>query len=369
MSFMWFDFLGLLLLLPILVAIYVVTMRRRRPSGVRYSSLSLIRDAGPGSSRFRRHLPFALFIVALGALVMAMARPVAIVAVPTDQTSIILTIDVSGSMCSSDIPPSRLEAAEAAAAAFIKNQTASARIGIVAFSSYAEVVQAPTNDRAALLAALQTLATGRRTAIGDGILASIDAIAEIDPAVAKSVSDTSGGTAPVPVPKGDYAPDIVVLLTDGANNTGTDPIVAAQQAADRGVRVYTIGFGTANGGSLSPTCAPQFQGREPNAGGGGGFSGGGFGGGGAAGGGGGGGGGGNFSRGIDEVTLQKIADMTGATYHPAETAGQLETVFQNLPTNLIVRHEAAEVSVVFVGVGALLAALALLLGKIWRPLP
>jgi len=369
MTFMWFDFLGLLLLLPILVTIYVLAMRRRRPSGVRYSSLSLIRDAGPGSSRFRRHLPFVLFIVALGPLVMAMARPVAIVAVPTDQTAIILTIDVSGSMCSSDIPPSRLEAAEAAAAAFIKNQTASARIGIVAFSSYAEVVQAPTNDRAALLAALQTLATGRRTAIGDGILASIDAIAEIDPAVAKSVSDTSGGTAPVPVPKGDYAPDIVVLLTDGANNTGTDPIVAAQQAADRGVRVYTIGFGTANGGSLSPTCAPQFQGREPNAGGGGGFSGGGFGGGGAAGGGGGGGGGGNFSRGIDEVTLQKIADMTGATYHPAETAGQLETVFQNLPTNLIVRHEAAEVSVVFVGVGALLAALALLLGKIWRPLP
>jgi Ca-activated chloride channel family protein len=362
MSFMWFDFLGLLLLLPILVAIYVLVMRRRRPSGVRYSSLSLIRDAGPGSSRFRRHLPFALFIVALGALVMAMARPVAIVAVPTDQTSIILTIDVSGSMCSSDIPPSRLEAAEAAAAAFIKNQTASARIGIVAFSSYAEVVQAPTNDRAALLAALQTLATGRRTAIGDGILASIDAIAEIDPAVAKSVSDTSGGTAPVPVPKGDYAPDIVVLLTDGANNTGTDPIVAAQQAADRGVRVYTIGFGTANGGSLSPTCAPQFQGREPNAGG--------FGGGGGGGAGGGAGGGGaNFRRGIDEVTLQKIADMTGATYHPAETAGQLETVFQNLPTNLIVKHEAAEVSVVFVGVGALIAALALLLGKIWRPLP
>ena len=360
MTFMWFDFLGLLILLPILVAVYVLALRRRRPSGVRYSSLSLIRDAGPGSSRFRRHLPFALFIVALGALVMAMARPVAIVAVPTDQTSIILTIDVSGSMCSSDIPPSRLEAAEAAAAAFIKNQSASARIGIVAFSSYAEVVQAPTSDRAALLAALQTLATGRRTAIGDGILASIDAIAEIDPAVAKSVSDTSGGTAPVPVPKGDYAPDIVVLLTDGASNTGTAPLVAAQQAADRGVRVYTIGFGTADGGALSPTCAPQFQGREPNGGGGGG---------GFPGGGGGGGGGGNFRRGIDEVTLQKIADMTGATYHPAETAGQLETVFQNLPTNLIIKHEAAEVSVVFVGIGALIAAVAFFLGKLWRPLP
>jgi len=362
MDFLWSDLLALLLVLPILIAIYIVALRRRRPSGVRYSSLSLIRDAGPGSSRFRRHLPFALFIVALGALVMAMARPVAIVAVPTNQTSIILTIDVSGSMCSSDIPPSRLEAAEAAAAAFIKNQSASARIGIVAFSSYAEVVQTPTNDRTALLAALQTLATGRRTAIGDGILASIDTIAEIDPAVAKSVTDSSTGTAPAPVPKGDYAPDIVVLLTDGASNTGTDPLVAAQQAADRGVRVYTIGFGTATGGSLSPTCAPQFQGREPNGGaGGGGFGGGGFGGGG--------GGGGNFRRGIDEVTLQKIADMTGAKYYPAESASQLNTVFQSLPVNLIVKHEAAEVSVVFVGAGALIAALAFLLGKIWRPLP
>ena len=231
MDFLWFDFLALLLLLPVLVAIYILALRRRRPAGVRYSSLALIRDAGPGSSRVRRHLPFALFIVALGALVMAMARPVAIVAVPTNQTTIVLTIDVSGSMCSSDIPPSRLEAAEAAAAAFINSQSSTTRIGIVAFSSYAEVVQAPTNDKSALLAALKSLATGRRTAIGDGILASIDTISEIDPGVAKSVTDSSSGTAPAPVPKGDYAPDIVVLLTDGASNTGTDPLDAAQQAA------------------------------------------------------------------------------------------------------------------------------------------
>jgi Ca-activated chloride channel family protein len=365
MDFLWFGFLGLLVVLPVLVAIYVLALRRRRPSGVRYSSLALIRDASPGSSRVRRHLPFALFIVALGSLVVAMARPVAIVAVPTNQTTIILTIDVSGSMCSSDIPPSRLEAAEAAAASFINSQPSTARIGLVAFSGFAEVVQAPTTDKTGLLDALKSLATGRRTAIGDGILASIDAISDVDPAVAKSQTDTSSGPAPVPVPHGDYSPDIVVLLTDGVSNTGTDPIQAAQQAADRGVRVYTIGFGTANGGGLSPTCAPQFQGREP--GGGGGFGGGGFGGGGF--GGGGGNGGGNFRRGIDEVTLQKIADMTGGTYHPAETADQLQSVFQNLPLNLIVKHEATEVGFIFVGFGALLSALALLLGKLWRPLP
>jgi Ca-activated chloride channel family protein len=365
MDFLWSDLLALLLVPLVLVAIYIWSLRRRRPSGVRYSSLALIREAVPGSSRLRRHLPFVLFIASLLAVVVAMARPVAIVAVPTNQTTIILTIDVSGSMCSTDIPPSRIQAAEAAAAAFIQSQAAGTRIGIVAFSGFAELVQSPTNDKTALLNALQSLATGRRTAIGEGILASIDAISEIDSSVAKSQTDTTPGTAPVPVPKGDYAPDIVVLLTDGASNTGTAPLEAAQQAADRGVRVYTIGFGTANGGALSPTCAPQFVGREPGAGGGGG--GGGFGGGG--GGGGAGGGGGNFPRGIDETTLKQIADVTGGTYYPAESTSQLDSVFAKLPTNLITKHEATEVSFAFVGLGALLAGLAILLGKAWRPLP
>jgi Ca-activated chloride channel family protein len=364
MQFLWSGLLPALVVIPILVAIYVLSQRRRRPAGVRYSSLSLIRTAQPGSSRFRRHLPFVLLAAALGSLVVALARPVVILSVPTDQTTILLTIDVSGSMCSSDVPPSRLEAAEAAAATFINNQATSAQIGIVAFSSYAEVIQTPTTDRQQLIAALHTLTTGRRTAIGDGILASIDAIATVDPAVAKSQTDTNPGAAPAPVPTGDYAPDIIVLLTDGASNTGTAPLDAAQQAADRGVRVYTIGFGTANGGALSPTCAPQFQGREPGGAGAGGFGGGGFGGGGF-----GGGGGGNFPRGIDEATLKQIAAITGGTYHPAETAGQLESVFQGLPTNLISKHEVTEISVVFVGLGVLLSGLGILLGKAWRPLP
>jgi Ca-activated chloride channel family protein len=360
MQFLWSGLLVLLVLLPVLVAVYVLSQRKRRPQGVRYSSLALVRDAAPGSSRWRRHLPFVLLVAAIGALVLAMARPVVILAVPTNQTTIILTIDVSGSMCSSDIPPSRLQAAETAAAAFINSQSSSTRFGIVAFSSFAEIIQGPTSDRAELTGALDSLATGSRTAIGDGILASIDAISEIDPSVAKSQTDSSGGTPPAAVPKGDYAPDIVVLLTDGENNTGTDPIAAAQQAADRGVRVYTIGFGTANGGSFSPTCRPQFTGREPGgqgAGPGAGAAGGGYGGRGAN------------SRGIDVATLQKIADMTGGTYHSAESASQLDSVFQNLPTNLIFQHQVTEISFAFVGFGGLLAALALLLGRLWRPLP
>jgi Ca-activated chloride channel family protein len=365
MNFQWSDLLALLLVLPLIVAVYVWSQRRRLPSGVRFSSLSLVREAGPGSSRVRRHLPFALLVAAGGGFIFAMARPVVILAVPTNQTTIILTIDVSGSMCSSDILPSRLEAAEAAASAFIKSQSSSTQIGIVAFSSFAQLVQAPTSDQTQLLNALSSLATGQRTAIGEGILASIDAISLVDSAVAKSVPD--GASGPTPVPKGDYAPDIVVLLTDGASNTGTPPLDAAQEAADRGVRVFTVGFGTADGGAMSPTCRPQFQGREPGAGG---FGGGGFGGGGGGGGfGGGGGGGGTFNRGIDEATLKQIAAMTGATYHPASSAAELNSVFQNLPLNLIVKHQATEVSFAFVGLGGLLASLSLLLGKAWRPLP
>ena len=161
--------------------------------------------------------------------------------------------------------------------------------------------------------------------------------------------------APAPVPTGDYAPEIIVLLTDGSNNAGPLPLDAAQQAADRGIRIYTIGYGTANGGALSPTCAPNLVGREPP-GGGGGF-GGGF------------GGGPNGNRGIDETTLEQVAAATGGTYYPAESADQLQGVFAGLPTNLITKHEVVEIGVGFVAFSALCAALAFVLGRAWRPLP
>jgi Ca-activated chloride channel homolog len=360
MDFLWSTLLVLLLIVPIVVALYIWSLRRRRPAGVRYSSLSLIREALPGSSRLRRHLPFALFAVALTSLVVALSRPAVVLSVPANQTTIILAMDVSGSMCSTDIPPTRIEAAEAAASAFIKSQGSRTQIGIVAFSGFAAVVQPPTSDQQTLLDAVQSLTTGRRTAVGSGILAAIDAIAEVDPNVARSLIPGRAGTAPTPVPKGAYAPDIIVLLTDGANNAGPAPVDAAQQAADRGVRVYTIGFGTANGGAFGAECAQQFLGREPGAGA---FGGGGFGGPG------GGGGPSGFRRGIDERTLQQVAALTGGSYYPAESAGELEQVFLGLPTNLITKHEVVEVSAGFVGLGGLLTALAFLLGKAWRPLP
>src|SRR5215216_3887563 len=280
MDLLWPGFLLLLIIVPLLIAAYIWMLRRRRRYTVRYSSLALVRAALPRFSRWRRHLPFALFLLALTSLVVAMARPVAIVSVPTGQTTVILAIDVSRSMCATDIEPNRLEAAKSAALSFIQSQKSSTQISIVAFAGFAEVVQPATTDQEALEAAIESLTTGRRTAIGSGILKSLDAIAEIDKNVAPSVTETSPGIAPTPVPKGAYAPDIIVLLTDGVSNAGPAPLDAAQQAADRGVRVYTIGFGTANGAG-NPVCSQQFQGGGPldNSGGfgGGGFGGGGFG--------------------------------------------------------------------------------------------
>jgi Ca-activated chloride channel homolog len=354
MTFLWLGLLVLLAAVPVLVALYLWSQRRRRPGGARYSSLALIREALPGSARRRRHLPFALFAAGVSALVLALGRPAVVLSVPTNETTVILSIDVSGSMCSTDIAPTRLEAAEDAAVGFVASQTANTQIGIVAFSGFAAVVQPPTTDQEALVDAIRSLTTGRRTAIGSGLLAAIDAIAEVDPTVPRSVIPGRPGTEPPPVVPGAYAPDIIVLLTDGASNAGPEPVDAAQQAADRGLRVYTIGFGSEEGGQLEPVCRQQFMGNEP----GGGFGGGGFG-----------GGAGGFRRGIDEGTLRQVADRTGGTYYPAESAADLQHVLATLPTTLITKHEVVEVSAGFVGLGGILAAIALLLGRAWRPLP
>ena len=355
MHFLWPAVLTLLALIPLLVGLYIWILHRRRRYALRYSSLLLVRSAAPRNSWIRRHLPFALFLIALGSLIVTAARPVSIAAIPTGQTTIILAIDVSRSMCSTDIRPNRLQAAESAAAAFVQRQSASTQIGVVAFSTFAEEIQPPTNDQEALQTAIESLLTGRRTAIGSGILKSIDAIAEVDKNVPPSIIDGSTQAPPPPVPKGAYAPDIIVVLTDGVSNTGPLPLAAAQQASDRGVRVYTIGYGT-DGGSSFPDCSMQSQSLEPfGLGGPPQFSGG--------------GGAGGFRRGIDEDTLKQVSDMTGGKYFPASSSAQLESVFRQLPTEVIIKHQVTEVSAFFAVAGAILALTAIALSLVWHPLP
>jgi Ca-activated chloride channel homolog len=363
MSFLWPGLLSAAILIPIAILAYLLLLRRKKRSVIRYSSLSLVRSAAPKSAWIKRHLPFALLMASLASLTTAMARPVTIARVPTDQRTIILAMDVSLSMCSTDIEPNRLIAAENAAITFVQNERPGTQFGLVAFAGFAEVVQTPTKDRVVLQQAIENLTTGRRTAVGSAILKSIDAIAEIDPQVPPSTNadDPESPPAPEPLPKGAYVPHIIVLLTDGATNSGPQPQEAAQQAIDRGIRVYTIGFGTARGSEI-PLCGQGFIGREPN-------TGGGLRQGGGTGGNGGFLGGGRVRRGIDEAALQEVARITDAEYFPAASSEELLQAFQTLPTNLIIKTETTEVGAYFAIGGALLAMLAIAFALRWAPLP
>ncbi|HJS19759.1 MAG TPA: VWA domain-containing protein [Anaerolineales bacterium] len=353
MSFLWAGSLFLLALIPLIVVLYVWLLRRRRRYTVRYSSLALVREAASHQSRWRRHLPFIVFLLAMTSLVMALARPVATVTVPSNKAAIIMAIDVSRSMCANDIPPNRLEAAKSAAQAFIRSKVEGRQIGIVAFAGFAELIQPSTDDVRLLESAVESLAPARRTAIGSAILRSIDAIAEVDDRV-KPSDISQAATEEAPEAPEDYSPHIIVLLTDGASNAGPFPLTAAQQAVERGIRVYTIGFGT-NSNSSVMDCGSQFQENEQFGGAGGGF---GFGG----------GGGGGFRREIDEVTLRQIAELTGGSYHLASSASELEEVFQSLPNYLVTTRETIEISAFFTAIAAFLAILAMILSFLWHPL-
>lgn len=352
MSLLWPGALFLLILIPLIVAVYIWLLRRRQRFTIRYSSLSLMREAVSKQSWLRRHLPFILFLFALASLVFALGRPVATVTIPSNRATIILTIDVSRSMCSNDIPPNRMEAAKDAAIFFIQNHQVGRQIGIVAFAGFAELIQPPTDDVQLLTSAVESLTTARRTAIGSAILRSLDAIAEVDDRVAPSDLSASSTSAQPAAPEDGFVPHIIVLLTDGASNAGPYPLIAAEQAVERGVRVYTIGFGTTNNNSVMD-CGNQFQGEDPF--GSGGFSQ--FG-----------GGGGGFRRDIDEVTLKQIADLTGGEYYAATSAGELQDVFQNLPTYVITTRETIEISVFFAALGALIMIIAMIVSFLRHPL-
>ena len=359
MGLLWPAFLLLLVLIPLIVSAYVWVLRRRRRFALHYSSLSLIREAIPGSSRWRRHLPLALFLLALASLIVGMARPVVTRNVTSKEATIILALDVSLSMCASDISPNRLTVAQEAAESFILSQDPDTRIGIVAFAGFAELIVPPTADREVSLEAVRNLVTARATAIGSAILRSIDAISEVNKAVAPvDVFIRPDESLPTTAPDGTFQPEIIVLLTDGASNSGALPLRAAQAAADRGIRVYTIGFGTSQARSFNCT-RQQLGGIDFGNGFGRAIFEGTF--------------GGNFARrfrlALDEDTLQRVAAMTGAEYYLAESADELFSVFADLPAHLVTARVTTEVSAIFAAIGALFAFAAVALALRWNPLP
>lgn len=354
MNLLWPWYLTLLLLIPLMIAIYIWVLRRKRRYAVHYSSLMLIREALPRRSRWRQHLPFVIFLLGAASLVTAMARPVAELEVPLSRTTIVLAIDVSRSMCATDINPNRLAVAQEAALNFIQEQVDGTQIGIVAFAGFAEIIVPPTRDKEVLEEAVDNLTTSLGTAIGSATLKSIDAISEINTAVAPSGVDLADAGLPV---EQAYQPDIIVLLTDGANTHGPLPLDVAQKAAVRQLRVYTIGFGTTEFSDM--VCSPQQLGseifRDE-------FWGGfrsGF------------GGRSNFRNYLllDEATLRGVADITGGDYFRAENADQLYEIFRDLPTKIVLQREQLEISVIFSSLGAIFLGLALVLSIIWRRIP
>jgi Ca-activated chloride channel family protein len=356
MNLLWPWTLLLFLLIPLIIAVYIWVLRRRRRFAVRYSSLSIIREALPRRSRWRQHLPFAIFLLGLASLTMAMARPAAEVEVPLSRTTIILALDVSRSMCATDVNPNRLAVAQEAALDFIEGQAADTQIGIVAFAGFAEIIVPPTNDKDVLKEAVENLTTSLGTAIGSATLKSIDAIAEINEAVPPSGLNLRAEEGDGEPAEETYLPDIIVLLTDGANTQGPFPLDAARQAADRQLRVYTIGFGTTELSEM--VCSREQLGGD--------IFGGRFGGGGGFG-----GGFGDFRRFLllDEPTLEAVAEITGGSYFRAESADQLNEVFLDLPTQIVIQTETLEISVIFLAVGTFLAIIAMALALLWNRFP
>ncbi|MFI6540142.1 VWA domain-containing protein [Nonomuraea sp. NPDC050547] len=345
MTFSWPWALLSVLAIPLIFAIREWARRRRRRAAVRVTSLALVRTALPSRTRWTRKIPPALLISGLALLAVGAARPQASVPVPSTSATILLALDTSGSMCSTDVDPNRITAARKAAAQFIESQRGGPRIGLVTFAGNAGLLVPPTDDTDALIKALDGLSVARGTAIGQAMLASIDAIAEVDPSVAPTGADIGADSGP------GFAGAAIVVLTDGANTQGVDPQIAAQEAALRRVRVFTIGFGTTNPAPM--VCDnSQFDGR-------------GFGWGGGRGG---------FDRGrnprtIDEPALKQIAQTTGGSYHRAENAGQLQTALDTLPGSFTVIRQRIDTAAYFAAGGAVLITLALSLSLWWnRPL-
>ncbi|MBK1687388.1 VWA domain-containing protein [Rubrivivax gelatinosus] len=338
MSFLWPQMLPALALLPVLVLLYLWILRRRRRATVRLASVAIVKQAlgkGPG---WRRHVPPALMALALAALLLALARPTATLTLPMAERTIILAMDVSGSMRAEDVKPNRLVAAQEAARAFVESLPREVRVGVVSFAGTAAVVQAPTTSRDDVFAAIDRFQLQRGTAIGSGIVLSLATIfpdAGIDiqqitgqRTMPRMLGDPEKKAEFTPVPVGSYGSAAMILLTDGQRTTGPDPVDAAKMAADRGIRVYTVGIGTTQGEIIG------FEGWS-------------------------------MRVRLDEDTLRQIAQMTMGEYFYAGTAEDLKKVYQRLGSRMVVERKETEITALFAGLGALLALAASALSLWW----
>jgi len=345
MRFLWPDMLWLLLAAPVLVVAYVVLLQRRKKFAVRFASVALIRPAISRGMRLRRHLPPVLFLLAMIAAIVGIARPETRVTLPSMQQTLILAIDVSLSMAAEDVDPNRITAAQAAARAFVEERPPDVRVGLVAFGGNAILVQPPTTSREDLLAAIDRFQLQRGTATGSALYAALAALLpdsgidlqslDIKWDSMRNVRDASqfARARPAmketpPVPPGSYGSGAIILMSDGFKTVGPEPLDAARIVAERGVRVFTVGFGTKEGGVVKGD----------------GWS--------------------IFVR-LDEPTLQAIADMTHGAYFHAATAADLKKVYRDLNARLVLERKDVEVTFLFIGAAAALLLAAIALSMMW----
>jgi Ca-activated chloride channel family protein len=344
MKFIWPTLLWLLLLMPLLVVLYVWVLKRRRRSTVRLASLSVAKAAlgkGPG---WRRHVPPALLGLALATLLFAVARPTATISLPMAERTIMLAMDVSGSMRAEDIKPNRLVASQDAAKTFVRALPREVKVGVVSFAGTAAVVQAPTTSHDDVIAAIDRFQLQRATATGSGIilcLATLFPDHGIEIQHVTGQRNFPGGSKPIagaadekkgkpftPVEPGSYNSAAIIMLTDGQRTTGPDPLDAAKMAAERGVRIYTVGIGTTQGEVIG------FEGWS-------------------------------MRVRLDEETLKNVSVLTHGEYFYAGTAEDLKKVYESLSSRMVVERKETEITAFFAALGAALALAAAALSLWW----
>ena len=344
--------LWLLLVMPVVVGLYLYLLARKKKSAMRYGNLSMVKVAMAGRSTWRRHVPPVLYAIGLTLTILAVARPTAVITLSSNKATIILAMDVSGSMRAGDMKPSRIVAAQRAAKEFVQEQPKETLVGIVAFASTALLVQNPTTDHQALNTAIDRFELQRGTAIGGGMLMALKTLFPKEdftisgggrggapqqqqpygPAPLGGDPAALNGQAPkakpAPVEPGSLKTAIVILMSDGANTTGPDPADVAKQAADHGLRVYTIGFGTKEGDIVG------FAGR-------------------------------NMRAELDEDSLKKVADTTRGQYFHAGSAEELSKIYQALSRQRFTETKETEITAFFAAAAAFFALLSATLSLLW----
>lgn len=336
LHFVWPELLWLLVAVPALVVVYLWVINRQTKHAMRWPGIAHARDAQGGAILWRRHVPALLFLTSLILMTFAMARPLARVTLPSTDKTLILAMDVSVSMGATDVLPDRISAAQEAAKRFVQSLPANIRVGIVSFAGTAALAQAPTRNRESVYAAIDRFQLQGGTAIGSGIVVALSTLFPDDASeFAKLLATRVPATTPaLPWPvdaisaPGTYPSAAIVLLTDGQRTTGPDALLAARAAADRGVRVYTVGIGTKEGKTL------RFEGWSVRV------------------------------R-LDEDSLKAIAALTRGEYFNASSADDLADIYQTLQTRIVLRNQEMEITALLVAASALIQLIAAALSLVW----